>query len=45
MFFKVELVSDVWDTAGEDYGPPAVNDDDGSNIKCAIFLIRVIAIV
>ena len=28
VFLKAELVSHVWDTAGEDYGPPVVNDYD-----------------
>ena len=35
VFLKAELVSHVWDTTGEDYGPPVVNDDDG--VKCAVF--------
>ena len=36
-FLKAELVSHVWDTTGEDYGPPVVNDDDGVILSVQYF--------
>ena len=36
-FLKSELVSLVWDTTGEDYGPPVVNDDDGVILSVQYF--------
>ncbi|HMK59184.1 MAG TPA: hypothetical protein VK462_09010 [Nitrososphaeraceae archaeon] len=36
-FLKAELVSHVWDTTGEDYGPPAVNDDDRVKLSVQYF--------
>ena len=37
VFLKAELVSHVWDTTGEDYGPPVVNDDDGVILSVQYF--------
>ena len=37
VFLMAELVSHVWDTTGEDYGPPVVNDDDGVKLIVRYF--------
>lgn len=37
VFLKAELVSHVWDTTGEDYDPPVVNDDDGVILSVQYF--------